>query len=110
MAQNHLVTGEVGPHTLAAAIESGAGILIGVLLGIALQSGGIGDEIQVAYKGVFTLPKTTGGSSAMAQGAKAYWDDTAKTVTGVSAGNTHIGYAYVAAATGDDEADIKLLG
>jgi len=88
---------------------SGQGALVGALFGVAVGDVLSGAEQEFALDGVFKLDKSTGAGTAVAQGAKAYWDNSAKKVTGVASGNTHIGYGIVASVDGDTSAVIKLL-
>lgn len=111
MAQNYINSGKVFEYTVPAAttIASGAPVFLGSsILGVALEGGTTGAVLQVDTEGVWELPKNTGTGTAIAQGAKAYWDNTAKKVTGVATDNTHIGYGYKASANGDATAQIKL--
>ena len=105
MAQNHVCKGEVMQVLLAAAITSGKGIKVGTVIGVALNTGEIGDTVEVMINGVFTLPKAAG---AMTQGALLYWDDTAKNITTTAASNAIAGIAYDAALTGDTVVNVKL--
>lgn len=111
MAQNYINSGDTFEYVVPASttIAAGQPVFIGSnLLGVALGSGTTGQTIQVKTCGAWTLPKATGAGTAIAQGGKAYWDNTAKLVTGVATSNTHIGYGYTASATGDATAQIKL--
>jgi len=71
-------------------IKSGEGLLIGGLFGVAVTDIDSGKAGVLAIKGVYNLAKVEadGGSAAW---APAYWDATAKKVTGVSSGNTLVG-------------------
>ena len=57
-----------------------------------------------AISGVFSVPKASG---AITQGALLYWDDTAENLTTTASGNTLVGVAAAAAASGD--ATVPLL-
>jgi predicted RecA/RadA family phage recombinase len=103
--KNFVQNGKTIEVTLAAAILSGAAMLIGALVGVAVTSGGIGDVVAFELEGVFTLPKAVG---AVSQGAVLYWDDTAKNVTTTASGNTKIGHAWASALSGDATIDVKL--
>lgn len=91
------------------AVLSGEGALVGSLFGVATGDVANAVEGEFALDGVFKLAKATGAGTAIAQGAKAYWDNAAKKVTGVASGNTHIGYGIVASIDGDVVATVKLL-
>jgi len=80
-------------------IASGSLVIFGVLFGIAVTDIADGETGAVELEGVFELTKATG---AIAQGAKVYWDGTAKKVTTTSTDNTAIGAcaeAVISAAT-----------
>lgn len=105
--KNYVQPGKTIDVVLAAAITSGAAILVGALVGVATTTGGIGDTVAVSLEGVYNLPKAVG---AISQGAILYWDDTAKNVTtnAASGANTKIGHAFLAALSGDATVDVKL--
>lgn len=105
--KNFIQKGKTISVLLAANIASGAAILIGAIVGVAVTSGLIGDTISVDLFGVFELPKAAG---AVSQGALLYWDDTAKNVTTSSASgaNAKIGYAWAAAQSGDATIQVTL--
>jgi len=88
-------------------VSSGDGVLVGSLFGIAAGDAAENDNVEVQTRGVFDLPKATG---AIAQGAKVYWDNTNKNVTTAVTGNTLIGAATVAAASGDATVIVRLNG
>lgn len=106
MASNHIQPGEVMSFTAAAALASGAGVKIGVRIGVALQALAIGETGSVAVTGVWSLPKLS--TDVVTQGALLYWDDTNKRLTLTSAGNTLAGYAFEAAGSGVTSVAIKL--
>lgn len=105
--KNFIQDGKTITVTLAAAILSGAAMLIGALVGVACTDGAIGDKVAFNLEGVYTLPKAVG---AVSQGAILYWDDTAKVVTTSSASgaNFKIGHAFAAALSGDATLPVKL--
>lgn len=106
MAQNHIVEGDVIPVVLGATIASGAGILVGSIVGVSLAAGVSGDTVQVAVEGVFAVKKKT--TDVVAQGAILYWDNTNKELTTTSTSNTKAGYAYSAAGNGATTVEILL--
>jgi predicted RecA/RadA family phage recombinase len=103
--KNFVQNGKTIEVTLAANIASGAALLIGTLLGIAVTSGVIGDVVVFNTEGVYDLPKAAG---AITLGAAVYWDDTAKNITTTASGNTLIGKCWAAAAGGDATVAVKL--
>lgn len=81
-------------------------VLVGDLVGVALTDIANGDTGTLQLSGVALLPKATG--QAWTQGAKLYWDDTAKKFTTTDTSNTLAGWAYAAAASGDTTGQVKL--
>lgn len=72
MAKNYVSEGSTIPVTLSGDVASGDGIVVGTLLGVALESGGSGDVVSVAIEGVWDLPALEAADIAV--GAKFYWD------------------------------------
>ncbi|MBF0401393.1 MAG: DUF2190 family protein [Magnetococcales bacterium] len=105
--KNWIQQGNSVPMVSPVAVSSGDGVLIGDLFGVASSAAAIGETVQLFVTGVVDLPKA---AVSITQGAKVYWDDTAKNVTTTSAGNTLIGCAIVAAAVGDAIVQIRLNG
>jgi len=100
-------------YTAGGTIASGAPILIGDLLGVALGSAASGEVISVALEGVYTLAKKTHASTEpIAKGAKVYWEVASSkiTYTDNSAANKHVGYAFEAALSTDATVQVRLLG
>jgi predicted RecA/RadA family phage recombinase len=93
--------------TLAAPYDrsAGQGALVGSAFGVATVDVLSGVSAEFQTRGVFDLTKATG---AVTQGAKMYWDDTAKKVTTTSTSNTLIGYATQAQASGDTTCRVRL--
>ena len=91
----------------AGGVRSGEGVLIGSLFGVAAYDAAEGAEFESSLVGVYALPK---GSGALAEGAKAYWDTTAKAVTATASGNRLIGACVRAAASGETSARVRLDG
>ena len=89
------------------AVNSGDGLLVGALFGVATATAAIGTNVEMITVGVVDLPKA---AVAITQGAKLYWDNTAKTLTTTATGNTMVGCAIVAAAVGDSTVRMRLNG
>jgi len=108
MANNYISSGDrinlVAPY----AVASGAGALVGTVFGVALQTLANGVAGEFGIRGVWDLAKATG--QAWTQGAALYWDNTNKNVTTTSAGNTKIGVAAQAQASGDTVGRVRLNG
>jgi predicted RecA/RadA family phage recombinase len=87
---------------------AGQGALVGAIFGVATAAVLSGSAMDFIIEGVFKIDKTAG--QVFAQGALVYWDNAAKSVTSVTAGNTRIGVATVAAIAGDAQATVRLNG
>jgi predicted RecA/RadA family phage recombinase len=105
--KNFVQPGDTVTVVAPVAVNSGEGLLVGALFGIATGTAAIGANVEMITKGVVDLPKA---AVAVTQGAKVYWDNAAKNVTTTSAGNTLIGCAIVAAAVGDATTRVRLNG
>jgi predicted RecA/RadA family phage recombinase len=88
-------------------VSAGQAILIGSIFGVAASDAVIGNNLDLVTEGVFTLPKA---NVSLTLGAKLYWDDAAKKVTTVAAGNAYIGTAVEAVATVALTAPVRLNG
>ena len=110
MATNFVQEGENITYTLGSGETSTAGHFFqkGNLRGIADRTGVEGTEINVATSGVWRIGKTTG--TAWTVGLPIYWiASTGKGITTDESG-TLMGFAAEAAASGDTEGEVKLLG
>lgn len=85
---------------------SGEGVLIGALFGVAVTSAEEGAPVEIVTEGVFELRKDAG--EALAIGAKAYWDPTAKGVTSTATDHSWIGVVTEAAASSAAVARVRL--
>lgn len=92
----------------AGGVIGGTAYLIGALFGVAVASADAGVKFSFRLVGVYTLPKATG--EAWTEGAIVYWDNTAKKLTTTSEGNTKVGTAASAAASGDSTGVARLNG
>lgn len=106
MATNYIQDGKTLNYTASGAdISSGDFVLVGVLGGIAQTDIADGKTGAVCVAGVFSVPKASG---AISQGAKLYWNATNGNLTTTATGNTIVGVAARAAASGDSHVDIML--
>lgn len=103
--KNSILSGGVVTLTAPYNRSAGQGMLVGSLFGVAVTDVLSGAEVVVELEGAFTLAKATG---AWTQGAKLYWDDSAKNVTTTPTSNTYIGYALAAAGSGDATGPVLL--
>lgn len=86
-------------------VASGAGLLVGSIFGIAKAATPAGANVETELVGVVDHAKAAG---AVTQGQKLYWDNAAFVVTTTAGGNTQIGVATQAAASGDATARVLL--
>lgn len=86
-------------NTTGSTVLSGALVICGALVGVAVTDILNGEVGAVNLEGVYTLPKATG--VAIAQGAKVYWVTADSNLTTTVSSNTYIGYADVAGLTAD---------
>ena len=107
MAANHVQKGSNLTLTAPYAVASGAGMLVGALFAVALQTAASGAQVEAKTDEVWDLPKAAG---AVTQGQKIYWDNAAKQVTTTVGANILIGCATQAAAGGDATARVRLNG
>ncbi|UVO29919.1 DUF2190 family protein [Bradyrhizobium arachidis] len=108
--KNYIQPGKMVTATApAGGTVSGTAYLIGSLFGVAATTQAVGEDVEIATEGVFELPKVAAQAWAAAFAA-VYWDNTAKNVTNVSAGNTKIGINMKAQGAADTVARIRLNG
>lgn len=107
MAKNYVAPGETIPVTLTGTVTSGSGILVGSLLGVALNDGGSGDTIQVAIEGVFDLPALE--AAEFAAGDAIIWDVSDGEAISTGQSNDDLdGGAVAIAASGDDSEVVRV--
>jgi predicted RecA/RadA family phage recombinase len=89
-------------------VESGDGVLVGSIFGVAAVDALTGADLDLVTLGVFELPKVS--AQAITVGAKVYWDNAAKLVTTTATSNTLIGAAVTAAANPSGTVNVRLNG
>jgi predicted RecA/RadA family phage recombinase len=102
--------GDYLPFTAAATVASGELVVVGALIGVSQDALTTGQDGILSLKGVYRLPKATGGGTAAVKGALVYRVNATGLVSGASASATLCGHAFNAAADGDAFMDVKLLG
>lgn len=106
--KNYVQDGDVIGLTAPYAVSSGGGALVGTIFGVAVTDVANGAAGQFHREGVFDI--TALGTDVIAQGAKVYWDNTNKRITGTAGSNTLVGAALVAKANGDATCRVLLDG
>lgn len=89
-------------------VSSGQGVLVGALFGVAAHNAAQGAAVEIVRKDVFDLSAVTADTAT--QGAKVYWDNTARKLTTTASGNTLVGCVTEAKANGDTTARVLLDG
>lgn len=110
MALNFIEAGDSLDTILTADTDSGAVVELHDFVGVALAGGKDGDNIAVAAKGVFALPKVTTNGSGIAQGTKVYWDSVNSVITATAGALKVAGTAWETAADSDATVKVRLLG
>ncbi len=105
--KNYVQPGDTITVIAPVAVNSGDGLLVGALFGVALATAAINTNTEMLTEGVVDLPKA---AVAVTQGAKLYWDNTAKNVTTTATNNTLIGCSILVAAVGDGTVRVRLNG
>jgi len=81
---------------------------VGAVFGIAATDAANGAPVEIKRQGVFDV--TALGTDAGAQGAKIYWDNTARRLTVTATNNTLVGALADAKINGDATAHALLDG
>lgn len=100
--------GDVLTLTAPYDVTVGKGFLVGSIFGVAQFDALSGVTVEGAVVGVHSLVKSAGVAAAV--GARAYWDDSAKSVTGTASSNKLIGVFAVIAASADANCTVRLGG
>jgi predicted RecA/RadA family phage recombinase len=99
--RNYIQPGHAITLAAPADVTSGAGLVVGSIVGIASHVALTGAEVETPLTGVVEIAKAA--SQAWTVGARIYWDNTAKRATNVASGNTLIGVAVLAVGAGAEE-------
>ncbi|MBK68019.1 MAG: hypothetical protein CMP22_07820 [Rickettsiales bacterium] len=108
MSVNKIQDGNVLDLTApSGGVVSGTPVLIGTILCVPVTSADEGDVFAADVVGVYEIAKATG---ALTEGAKVYWDNSAKKVTATASGNTLVGVAVEGVASGAETVKVRLDG
>ena len=100
--------GESIDYTPGADVAAGAVIVQVDLVGIAKRPITANTLGALAVDGVFDLPKSTAGGSAIAVGTTVYWSTGSQQATATSAGNKLLGKTIKAAVDADTTVRVRL--
>lgn len=95
-------------YTPGADVAAGAVVVQGDLIGIASRPIAANAQGSLSVDGVFDLPKSTAGGSAIAAGTAVFWNTGAQQATATSAGNKALGKTIRAAADADATVRVRL--
>lgn len=99
--------GRVIPYTCTKEVTVGDVIPLGVsMIGIAVNSGLVGEEISVEIEKVWTIKAKT--SEVISIGDVVYWDDTEKEITKEATDNIYAGRAMSSKAAVAGTVEVKL--
>jgi predicted RecA/RadA family phage recombinase len=108
MSVKYIQTGDAVDYTPGANVSAGDVVVQGDLVGVAkldIQTGKLG---ALALAGLFDFPKATGESTAIATGARCYWD----AAEGVAKGDAEAGanklVGKAVKAAGDADATVRI--
>jgi predicted RecA/RadA family phage recombinase len=108
MGAKYVQTGHSVDYTPVADVKAGDVVVQSDLVGVAkldIKAGTLG---ALAVTGVFEFPKATGPGSAIAAGAKVWWDTTVKQATTVALTQGYLGKAVKAASDADATVRVRV--
>jgi predicted RecA/RadA family phage recombinase len=88
-------------------VSSGAVVIAGSIVGVALGDAAPGQPVDVALTGIWELRKV--GAQTHTLGEPVFWDNTADLVTETAAGNTRLGTVARAAGAGVATVAVRLV-
>ncbi|MGK5069207.1 DUF2190 family protein [Janthinobacterium sp. RT4P48] len=106
MAKNYIQEGNVLSYTATAAVASGAVVVIGKRIAIALADIAVGETGAITIEGVFKVAKL--GTDVVGQGDLLYWDAANSRLTATAAGNALAGFAADPAGAAVGTVNIKI--
>ena len=95
-------------YTPGANVSAGDVVVQNDLVGIAKLDIVAGKLGALAVTGVFDVPKATGAGTAIAAGAKVYWNAAAQQATTTASGNKYLGKTVKAAVDADATVRVRL--
>ena len=106
--KNKVQRGDIVTVVAPYGVSSGQGVLVGVLFGVAAFDAANGTAVEIERTGVFDITAVTADTGN--QGAKIYWDNTARKLTTTAASNTLVGALTIAKGSSDATARVLLDG
>lgn len=109
--RNFVQEGRTLPLVAPYDVASGAGMLVGLIFGVATSAAKSGETVETHVVGVCDLLAEGAGSGQdLAPGAAVYWDNTAKRCTKTSTSNTKIGVTTEAKTSSATTVRVRLNG
>ena len=96
-------------YTPGSAVSAGAVVVQADLVGVAVRDIPANTLGVLSVEGVFTFPKATGASTAIAVGTTVYWASGTSTATATATSNKLIGKVVKAAVDADATVLVKLF-
>jgi predicted RecA/RadA family phage recombinase len=106
--RNYVQTGDTVTFTAPYAVQSGDGLQVGTLFGVAANAAANGAQVEGKTSGVFDL--TALATDVGSFGTKVYWDNGNRRVTVTVGSNMFIGALVGAKANGETTARVRLNG
>lgn len=104
--KNFVSNGDTMNYTAGANIASGAGVLAGNILGVAIAAIPNGEQGALQIEGVVELLKTEG--TVFGAGDSVNWNNSTGRIIGTSSTMNNVGVAWSAAAANDPTIKVKL--
>jgi predicted RecA/RadA family phage recombinase len=108
VSATRIQTGDTIDYTPGSAVAAGDVVVIGELVGVAPRAIGANELGAVDVEGVFQFPKAVLSTSALAAGAKVYWDAVNSVATATVGSNKQLGWVVLAAAAATTTVKVKL--
>lgn len=109
MPTTYVQDGNYVDYTPGADVTSGAVVVQGDLVGVAVRPIAANTLGSLAVEGIFDFPKSTAGGSAITAGTTVYWNAGAQQATATASGNKLIGKTVKAAADADATVRVRLF-
>lgn len=106
--KNYIQPGDTLTVTAPYDVDSGGGVLVGDIFGVAVFSAKSGEPVEIKTTGVFEHAKTS--AQAWTVGTAIYWDASNKAFTSTASTNKLIGVAVAAAANPSVTGVVRLNG
>lgn len=95
-------------YTPNADIAAGESVLVGDRVGFTVRAIKANEMGAIAVRGVFDLPKASGGSTAIGDGVRVYWDNTNKVITATAGSNKYLGKTVGASVDADTRQKVNV--